>query len=57
MTRVYVAFDADIDGFYDATEEEKIEAIKVVLESGAEATNIDVTIQDIRFEDEEDIGD
>ena len=56
MARVYVAFDADIDGLYDATEEEKIEAIKVVLESGAEATNIDITIQDIRFEDEEDMG-
>lgn len=51
MAKVYVAFEVDIDGIYDAAEEEKMEAVKVLLESGAESTNIDIKVMEIRFDD------
>jgi hypothetical protein len=53
MARVNVVMEFDFDGFDDLTLKEKIEAIEVVLDSGAESTCSYITVDSIMVEEEQ----
>lgn len=49
MTKISVIMDFDFDGFDELSDKEKTEAIKTVLDSGAESTNSYITVKSVAF--------
>jgi len=49
MARISIIMDFDFDGFEELDEKQKIEAIKTVLDSGAESTCSDIDVESVAF--------